>query len=407
MKIPTVLASVPLIDSDFWFDRSVLLTGHTGFKGAWLSLWLQSLGARVTGLAPATPPTAPSLYALARVSDRMTDELAIDIRDASAVREAVRVARPEIVLHLAAQPMVRMSFRAPALTFEVNVLGTVNLLEAVRLAGDSVQAVVVVTSDKCYANPSAFSPAVAPDGNLRSVDVHGHEPVSKPAPAHSFIEGDPLGGHDPYSSSKACAELVTAAYRESFFASDLGSGAAGPRVASARAGNVIGGGDFGEDRLVPDILRAYDAGRPVLVRNPNAIRPWQHVLNPLGGYLALAQSLCGADAEGAARAFNFGPRPEDARTVIEIVQRLDGLLAELRPGRSALGRALGYELDGAHHPPEASRLELDSTAAERQLGWRPGWDLDEALARVAGWHEAYRRGEDMRSTSLEQIAAFH
>jgi len=369
-------------DPDFWRDRSVLLTGHTGFKGAWLSLWLQSLGARVTGLAPATAPTEPSLYALARVGEHMAGELAIDVRDASAVQEAVRSARPDIVLHLAAQPMVRLSLRAPALTFEVNVLGTVNLLEAVRLAGESVQAVVVVTSDKCYAN--------------------------LPGVVRRFVEDDPLGGRDPYSSSKACAELVTAAYRESFFSApcdghgvDTGVCA---HVATARAGNVIGGGDFGEDRLVPDIMRAHDAGRPVEVRNPDAIRPWQHVLNPLGGYLVLAQSLCGSDAHAAARAFNFGPRPEDARTVLEIVQRLDGLLADRR---TRLGGGPGYELDDAAHPPEASRLELDSTAAENQLGWRPGWDLDEALVRVAAWHEAHRRGEDMRRTSLEQIAAFH
>ncbi len=404
MKIPTVLPSVASIDPQFWFDRSVLITGHTGFKGAWLSLWLQSLGARVTGLAPATAPTAPSLYALARVGDQMVGELPIDIRDPPAVHEAVRTTRPDVVLHLAAQPMVRLSLRAPVLTFEVNVLGTVNVLEAVRLAGDSVQAVVVVTSDKCYANPSAFAPQSAPARveSCKPGDIPHPDPASAPAgdiphpapdpaSARRFVEGDPLGGRDPYSSSKACAELVTAAYRDSFFSGP------GPRIATARAGNVIGGGDFGEDRLVPDILRAYDAGRPVRVRNPDAIRPWQHVLNPLGGYLALVQSLCGSDADDAARAFNFGPRPRDARTVLEIVQRLDG----------QLDGALSYELDGAAHPPEASRLELDSTAAEHRLGWRPRWDLDEALARVASWHEAHRRGEDMRRTSLEQIAAFH
>lgn len=391
------MTRIASIDPDFWHDRSVLLTGHTGFKGAWLSLWLQSLGARVTGLAPAMPPTAPSLYALARVGEHMAGELTGDIRDATAVLDAVCATRPEVVLHLAAQPMVRLSLRDPVLTFEVNVLGTVNVLEAVRLAGESVQAVVVVTSDKCYANPSSYAGA--------SSGV-----VDEP---HRFVEDDPLGGRDPYSSSKACAELVTAAYRDSFFSApgvaggtDTGSGSRrdGPRVASARAGNVIGGGDFGEDRLVPDILRAHDAGRHVRVRNPGAIRPWQHVLNPLSGYLALAQSLCGPDAHAAARAFNFGPRAEDARTVLEIVQRLYGLLADRR---ARLGGGPGYELDDAAHPPEASRLELDSTAAERQLSWRPGWDLDEALVRVAAWHEAHRRGEDMRRTSLEQIAAFH
>jgi len=385
VKIPTAVA---IIDPDFWMDRSVLLTGHTGFKGAWLSLWLQSLGARVTGLAPA-PPTEPSLYALARVGDHMAGELAIDIRDASAAHDAVRSVRPEVVLHLAAQPMVRMSLRAPALTFEVNVLGTVNVLEAVRLAGGSVEAVVVVTSDKCYANPSGYASSSFFSSSTTSPGISGDAAEE----LHRFVEDDPLGGHDPYSSSKACAELVAAAYRESFFApgSDTHT-----RVASARAGNVIGGGDFGEDRLVPDILRAYDAGQSVRVRNPDAIRPWQHVLNPLSGYLALAQSLCAPDRDNAARAFNFGPRSRDALTVSEIVSRLDSLFEG----------AFGYELDGAVNPPEAARLELDSTAAERLLGWRPRWDLDEALVRVAVWHESHRRGEDMRAVCLAQLTDF-
>jgi CDP-glucose 4,6-dehydratase len=421
VKIPTAVAT---IDPDFWRDRSVLLTGHTGFKGAWLALWLQSLGARVTGLAPA-PPTEPSLYALARVGEHMAGELAIDIRDAPAVHEAVLSARPEIVLHLAAQPMVRYSLREPALTFAVNVLGTVNVLEAIRLTGDSVRAVVVVTSDKCYANPSGYAGLPVRSSAEGEMSAGSSAAVvSLPAGAdpgggggdggvHLFVESDPLGGHDPYSSSKACAELVTAAYRESFFASGSGSRAdsvPGVRIASARAGNVIGGGDFGEDRLVPDVLRAYDAGRPVRVRNPQAIRPWQHVLNPLAGYLALAQSLCGPEGMRAARAFNFGPRPQDARTVLELVRRLDRLLAgrgRSRPeGRPIAETTLGYELDGATNPPEASRLELDSTAAERRLGWRPRWDLDEALVRVADWHEAYRRGEEIRTVGLVQIAEF-
>ncbi len=392
--------AVAIIDPDFWSDRRVLVTGHTGFKGAWLSLWLQSLGARVTGLAPA-PPTDPSLYALARVGDRMAGELAIDVRDAPAVHDAVRETRPEVVLHLAAQPMVRMSLRAPALTFEVNVLGTVNVLEAVRFAGDSVRAVVLVTSDKCYANPSGYAPSSAPALASSSSSSSSSSPGASPGDAadragepHRFVETDPLGGHDPYSASKACAELVAAAYRESFFAPDAGAGKA--RIASARAGNVIGGGDFGEDRLVPDILRAYDAGQPVRVRNPEAVRPWQHVLNPLSGYLALAQALCAAGGDSAARAFNFGPRAEDARTVLEIVRRLDGLL----------DGALGYELDGAVNPPEAARLELDCTAAERLLRWCPRWDLDAALERVAAWHEAHRRGADMRAVGLGQLAEF-
>jgi CDP-glucose 4,6-dehydratase len=355
------LRAVP-IDPNFWADRRVLLTGHTGFKGAWLSLWLQSLGARVTGLAPG-PPTQPSLYELAGIAAEL-DERVCDVRDGEAVAGALRDARPEVVLHLAAQPLVRRSLRDPAMTYAVNVLGTVNVLEAVRLHGEHVRAVVVVTSDKCYANPG--------DGSERR-----------------FVEGDPLGGHDPYSSSKACAELVTAAYRASFF-----SAPDGPRVASARAGNVIGGGDWGEDRLIADIVRAVGAREPVRVRNPGALRPWQHVLNPLSGYLLLAQELC--RAREAARAWNFGPRAVDARTVGWIVERLGALW----------GGALSWELDEAENPPEAARLELDSSAAEHRLGWRPGWSLEEGLERVVAWHEAHRRGEDMRRRTYEQIAEF-
>ncbi len=365
------------IDRDFWAGRRVLLTGHTGFKGAWLSLWLQALGARVVGLAPSGPPTRPSLYELARVGEGFSRERVADVRDASALLAAVEEECPEVVLHLAAQPLVRRSYREPAHTYEVNVMGTVNVLEAVRLAGEGVRAVVVVTSDKCYENP--------------------------PAQARRFVEGDPLGGEDPYSSSKACAELVTAAYRGSFF-----SGGGGPRVASARAGNVIGGGDWGADRLIPDIVRAVAAGESVRVRNPLAVRPWQHVLNPLSGYLTLAQELWSTPE--AAGAWNFGPAHEDARTVGWIVQRLaehwSGALRWEAGGaarRGADGAAAEAGADGAD-PPEAGHLALDSGKAERGLGWRPAWGLDAALERVVSWHEAHRRGADMRAVSLAQIA---
>jgi CDP-glucose 4,6-dehydratase len=355
----------------------VLLTGHTGFKGAWLSLWLQALGARVTGLAPG-PPTTPSLYELARVGSEM-EERAIDVRDAEGVRDVVRAERPEVVLHLAAQPLVRRSLRDPATTYAVNVIGTVNVLEAVRQAGDEVRAMVVVTSDKCYENPLSGTP---------------------PAPRR-FVEDDPLGGDDPYSSSKACAELVTAAYRRSFFsaADDLAPpGRAGAqtrtRIASARAGNVIGGGDWGEDRLIGDIVRAVQVGASVKLRNPDAVRPWQHVLNPLSGYLRLAEELWHSPA--AAEAWNFGPRAGDARTVRWIVERLEALWAG----------AFEWELDARANPPEAGHLALDSGKAERRLGWRAEWDLGQALERVVEWHEAARRGEDMRRVSLAQIERF-
>lgn len=366
---------VPEIDRDFWADRRVLLTGHTGFKGAWLSLWLQQLGAQVTGLAPSGPPTRPSLYELARVGDGMRECVA-DVRDARALREAVARERPEVVLHLAAQPLVRRSYEEPALTYEVNVMGTVNVLEAVRQAREDVRAVVVVTSDKCYENP--------PGGDRR------------------FVEGDPMGGEDPYSSSKACAELVTAAYRNSFFSDidqEMGQDRSPPRIATARAGNVIGGGDWGADRLIPDIVRAVEEGWSVRVRNPDAVRPWQHVLNPLSGYLVLAQELCGETAPQAAGAWNFGPADRDARTVGWLVQRL----------ADNWGDALRWEAEGTAgelDPPEAGHLALDSSKAEHGLGWRPAWDLEEALERVVSWHEAHRRGEDMRAVSLAQIAEF-
>lgn len=419
------------IDPSFWAGRRVLLTGHTGFKGAWLSLWLQSLGARVTGLS-AGPPTQPSLYELAAVGTDM-DELVCDMRDGEAVARALRSSQPDVVLHLAAQPLVRRSLRDPVLTYAVNVLGTVNLLEAVRLHGEHVRSVVVVTSDKCYANPSHGArrdggPTARARAQGREVPVSlVSEPLPTPEPSvgRLFVEGDPLGGHDPYSSSKACAELVTAAYRSSFFSVD-----GAPRVATARAGNVIGGGDWGEDRLIADIVRAVDAGEPVSVRNPAAVRPWQHVLNPLSGYLLLAQKLAlagglvarardetvlggsaGAGELGAdesaeaggelaggelARAWNFGPRAADARTVGWIVERLGALW----------NGALHWELDEAPNPPEADHLELDSSAAEAELGWRPGWSLEDGLERVVAWHEAHRRGEHMRRTSCEQIAEF-
>ena len=358
MKIPGPVA----IDPDFWAGRRVLMTGHTGFKGAWTALWLQALGAKVSGLAPGAP-TQPSLYELARVGAGMEREHAIDVRDAEGVRAALREERPEVVLHLAAQPMVRRSLRDPAMTYAVNVLGTVNVLEAVRLEPGDVRAVVVVTSDKCYENLE--------DG------------------AHRFVEDDPLGGSDPYSSSKACAELVTAAYRRSFFSAEDA-----PRIATARAGNVIGGGDWGEDRLIGDIVRAVEAGETVRLRNPEAVRPWQHVLNPLSGYLRLAQELW--HEPRAAQAWNFGPREGDARTVRWIVECLEELWAG----------ALRWELDGSENPPEAGYLALDSGKAEQRLGWRAEWDLGQALERIVEWHEAERRGEDVRETSLAQIERF-
>jgi len=352
----------PLVDPRFWRGRTVLVTGHTGFKGAWMSLWLQTVGARVVGFAPG-PPSSPSLYEVARVAGGVT-EVAADIRDIDAVRSAFTRHAPEVVIHMAAQPLVRRSFTHPRSTYEINVLGTVNVLEAVR-ATPSVRAVVNVTSDKCYANPA------------------GREP-------RPFVETDPMGGDDPYSSSKACAELVVAAYLHSFFASEPD----GPRLGSARAGNVIGGGDWGEDRLIPDIMRGALAGEPIGVRNPEAVRPWQHVLNPLSGYLRLAEAL--HEAPELQGGWNFGPPDDDARPVRWIADRL----TELWPDE------LAWALDEGPHPHEAHFLSLDSTKARERLGWSTTWGLDEALASIVAWYDALRAGEDMRAVTLGQIEAF-
>jgi CDP-glucose 4,6-dehydratase len=348
------------VDPDFWRERSVLLTGHTGFKGAWLALWLQSLGARVTGFS-AGVPTDPSLYELARVGEGM-QSIEGDIRDHDGVAAAVATAAPEIVIHMAAQSLVRPSFLEPRETYATNVMGTVNVLDAIRVNGDGVRAVVIVTSDKCYENREW---------------------------EWGYREEEPMGGHDPYSSSKGCAELVTAAFRRSFFAAQDG-----PRVASARAGNVIGGGDWGKDRLVPDIMRAALAGEAVRVRNPNSIRPWQHVLNPLSGYLVLAQALC--ESPEHAGSWNFGPAEEDSRPVGWILERA----AELWP------HDLQSVLDEGPHPHEARYLKLDSSRARARLGWRPRVTLGTALEATIGWYRDLRAEADMRAVTVGQIEAF-
>jgi CDP-glucose 4,6-dehydratase len=349
-----------VVDPGFWRGRRVAVTGHTGFKGAWLTLWLTAMGAEVTGISHGTP-SEPSLHAVAGLA---ADARGVDadIRDGAAVAAAIGRAAPEVVLHLAAQPLVRRSLADPRTTYEVNVMGTVNVLEAVR-ATPSVCAVVVVTTDKCYDDRGRRLP---------------------------FVEDDPLGGPDPYSSSKAAAELVVSAYARSFFASDED----GPRLASARAGNVIGGGDWGHERLIPDMMRGALAGEPIPVRNPEAVRPWQHVLNALSGYLRLAEALCVSST--ASGGWNFGPALDDARPVRWIVDRL----SELWPG------GLRWELDPGPHPHEAHFLSLDSTKAREQLGWTPAWDLDAALRSIVDWYGALAAGADMRAVTLGQIEAF-
>jgi len=348
------------MSADFWRGRRVLLTGHTGFKGAWLTLWLQRLGARVTGFS-LKPPTEPNLFELARVAQGM-DSRTGDVRDLEAVVGVIREASPDIVIHLAAQALVRRGYASPVETYAVNVMGTVHLLEAVRHQ-PTVRVVLVVTSDKCYENRDW---------------VWGYR------------EHEPMGGSDPYSSSKGCAELVTAAYRQSYFAT-----AEKVVVGSARAGNVIGGGDWAADRLVPDVLTAFAAGRAVQIRSPHAIRPWQHVLEPLSGYLQLIERLWEA-GPAFAEGWNFGPRAEDARPVAWVVERLCALW----------GDGARWERDGQPHPYEAHALTLDCAKAHRRLGWQPRLTLEQALAWTVEWYRAYRSGADMRATTLAQIQQY-
>jgi CDP-glucose 4,6-dehydratase len=346
-----------------WSERKVFLTGHTGFKGAWLSLWLQQLGARVTGFA-LPPPSTPSLFEQAKVEVGMNSILG-DVRDREHLESALRECRPEVVFHLAAQSLVRASYADPVGTYATNVMGTVNLLEAVRKVG-GVRALVVVTSDKCYENREW---------------VWGYR------------EGDPMGGFDPYSSSKGCAELVTAAYRNSFFSLEEFE-RHGTAIASARAGNVIGGGDWAADRLVPDIMRALLANQNIRIRYPNAIRPWQHVLEPLGGYLLLAERLL-FDGRAYAQPWNFGPSDEEAQPVSWIVKRI---LQRWGSGR--------WELAEGSHPHEATYLKLDCSKSRTVLQWRPKMPLEKGLDLLVDWYKICHKGGDVRAITMTQIAEY-
>ncbi len=349
---------------EFWRGKKVFLTGHTGFKGSWLSLWLQQMGAQVTGYA-LQPPTDPSLFEVANVAQGMTSIIG-DIRDGESLAKAMRDATPDIVIHMAAQPLVRYSYVNPVETYSTNVMGTVHLLEAVRQT-PSVCAVVNVTSDKCYDNKEW---------------VWGYR------------ENEPMGGFDPYSNSKGCAELVASAYRNSFF-NPAKYNEHKVALASVRAGNVIGGGDWAADRLIPDILRAISDGKPVVIRSPHAIRPWQHVLEPLSGYLLLAGKLYtqGVDyAEG----WNFGPNDEDARPVQWIVERLT----------EQWGDGASWQLDGGDHPHEAHYLKLDCSKARMRLDWQPRWHLGCTLEMIVAWQRAWLAKENMRSFTLKQIEQY-
>lgn len=352
------------MNSEFWAGKRVFLTGHTGFKGSWLSLWLQSLGAELTGFSLA-PPTQPSLFEMARVGDGMHSIIG-DIRDLAGLREAMVEAKPEIVIHMAAQPLVRYSYENPVETYATNVMGTVHLFEAVR-ATPSVKAVVNITTDKCYENREW---------------------------AWGYRENEPMGGYDPYSNSKGCAELVTSAYRSSYF-NPLDYSKHGVALASVRAGNVIGGGDWAQDRLIPDIISAFSEGRPVVIRSPHAIRPWQHVLEPLRGYLMLAERLY---SEGVAYAegWNFGPNEADVKSVEWIV----GTLAE------QWGNDANWTLDQSTHPHEATYLKLDISKARSRLGWQPALTLSQSLQMIVDWYRDYKNKADMRYAVLEQISTY-
>lgn len=348
------------LSTAFWAGRRVLLTGHTGFKGGWLALWLHMLGAEVQGYAlPAA--TTPSLWEAARLSELAPGTLA-DIRDGARVAAAVTAFQPDIVLHLAAQPLVRVSYETPAETYATNVMGTVHLLEAVRRC-TTVRAVIVVTSDKCYDNREWPWP---------------------------YREQDTLGGHDPYSSSKACVELLCASWRASFLQVN------GTLLATARAGNVIGGGDWSPDRLVPDAMRTWERGETLMLRYPYATRPWQHVLDPLHGYLLLAQALVEGQRH-ASTAWNFGPDPDGEASVADVVSQISALWP---------GPAAWHADTHAQQPHEAGLLALDSAKARRLLAWRPRWPLAQALARTIEWHNAWRAGADMQAFSRTQISAF-
>lgn len=350
-----------MIDRQFWKNKNVFVTGHTGFKGAWLGLWLNSLGAKVTGYA-LKPPTEPSLYDLINI-DEMVDTTVADIRDSDALQKAMAGSKAEIVIHMAAQPLVRESYQNPADTYAINVMGTVNLFEAVRRS-KNVRAVVNVTTDKCYENKEW---------------VWGYR------------ENEPLGGYDPYSNSKACSELVTAAYRSSFFnLKDYASHHVA--IASARSGNVIGGGDWATDRLIPDCIRALLQEERIMIRNPHSIRPWQHVLEPLSGYMELAQKLY-EDGVNYAEGWNFGPNNIDAKPVGWIVEKLC----------SKWGGKAAYSIDTGCHPHEAHYLKLDCSKAKTKLNWYPRWSIEQALDKVIEWSLAYQAKADLRALCVEQI----
>jgi CDP-glucose 4,6-dehydratase len=349
-----------IIDISFWKGKRVFLTGHTGFKGCWLSLWLNHMGAIVKGFS-LEPPTQPSLFNVANLHNTMDSETG-DIRNLEVLTKSITEFNPDILIHMAAQSLVRFSYVDPITTYSTNVMGTLNVLEAARKC-KNLRAIVNITTDKCYENREW---------------------------EWGYRENEPMGGHDPYSNSKGCAELITAAYRNSFF-----NTAEKPALASARAGNVIGGGDWAQDRLIPDILRAFEKNQSVIIRNPQATRPWQHVLEPLSGYLVLAQSLY-QNGHAFAEGWNFGPKDEDVEPVEWILNKMV----------STWGQGASWRLDSGVHPHEAKYLKLDISKARTHLHWSPTWSLENTLHKIVLWHRAWLANEDMHAYSIHEIKSY-
>ncbi|WP_441972185.1 CDP-glucose 4,6-dehydratase [Paenibacillus sp. 2KB_20] len=350
-----------MVEHSFWSGKKVFLTGHTGFKGSWLSIWLHSMGAKVTGYS-LSAPTTPSLFELGNVEEVLVDSVIGNVTNLEILRDTMQDANPEIIIHMAAQPLVRKSYEDPVLTYQTNVMGTVNVMEAARTCS-SLRVILNVTTDKCYENQ----------------EWHW-----------GYRENEPLGGYDPYSSSKACSELITSAYRSSFFESSV------VKVATARAGNVIGGGDWAEDRLIPDLMKALANGELIKIRNPEAVRPWQHVLEPLSGYLLLCQQLY-LEGQEYAQAWNFGPQDRDARSVQWIVTQMLSKWPHQHPG---------YQVVNLNSKHEANMLKLDCSKASHELNWNPRWTLEQALDVTIQWFEEYLQGKDVRELCKRQIAEY-
>ena len=349
-----------LVNKNFWKSKRIFITGHTGFKGSWLSIWLKSMDSVVMGYS-LEPNTDPSLFYQASVSDNMQSVFG-DIRDFEKLKRIMSDFDPEIIIHMAAQPLVRLSYKEPLETYSTNVLGTVNVLEAARSC-KSLKVIINVTTDKCYENKGI---------------------------SRGYREDEPMGGYDPYSSSKGCSELVTSAYRRSFFSSSET-----PWLASARAGNVIGGGDWAEDRLIPDILRAFQNSENVIVRNPSSTRPWQHVLEPLSGYLVLAQELY-LNGKSFSGAWNFGPKESDCKSVKWVIEEMAKLF----------GNNASWTMDMIDNPHEAQFLKLDCSKAANNLNWSPRWSLKEALKLIVDWNTCYINGGDINQECLNQIKSY-